>query len=127
MRIRLSELEVTPNRILIEDRIAVELLAVLLRDIAASRLKRLRPDASLGTRKTNGAISWLITKRYTEPKAQAADEILLLIAVKDDRVQQAYSSLTAVEVEPHGERKPLALRRETTMDAFDLHYGAHRP
>ena len=68
----------------------------------------------------------LLAHRHRENHAQAADEVLFLIAIENDRVHHPHGGLAGVEVKPDGERQPFPIALLGLMRAFDLDYGAQR-
>ena len=71
------------------------------------------------------AVVYLLAHGDGEDEAESFDEILLVIAVEDDGVYQAHRFGSAVEIEAHGERQPLA--GGVLVYAFDLDDGADGP
>src|SRR5581483_5632512 len=53
-------------------------------------------------------------------EAEAADEVLLVVAVEDDGVDEADVGESGVEVETDGEGEPLAIAGVGAVDAVDL-------
>jgi hypothetical protein len=122
--IGLDELEVVPDGVLGKDRAAGEGLARFLRDAASAGLQRFGPEAAVWAGKADSAVQGLVAHGNVDLEAEAADEVLLLVAVEDDGVDDADGGLATEEVETHGEGEPLALGDGTAMHAFDLDHGA---
>jgi len=80
--------------------------------------------AAAGAGEAHGAVQGLVAHGNVDLETEAAHEVLLLVAVEDDGVDEADGGLAAVEVEPHGEGQPLALRHCATMQTFDPDHGA---
>ncbi len=114
------------NGVLREDGVGRKGLAGLLRDAASARLQRLGPEAAVGTGKAHGAVGRCVGQWDVDLQPEAADEVLLLVAVEDDGMDDSDRSLAGVEVEAHGKGEPLAFGGGATMHAFDLDDGAHR-
>ena len=121
--IGLDELEVVPDGVLGKGRAAGGARR-FLRDAASAGLQRFRPEAAVGTCKADGAVHGLVAHGDVDLETEAADEVLLLVAVEDDGVDDADGGLAAEEVEAHGEGEPLALRHGTAVHAFDPDHGA---
>ena len=68
----------------------------------------------------------LLAHRHGEGQAEAADEIFLLVAIEDDGVHQAHLLQAGVEIQAHGEGKPLARAGFGFVNTFDLDHDAHR-
>ena len=120
----LDELEVVPDGVLGKRRAAGEGLAGLLRGAAAAGLERLGPETAVRAGETDGAVAGLVAHGHVELEAEAANEVLVLVAIEDDGVDDADGSLASVEVETHGEGQPLTMRDGAAMLAFDLDDGA---
>jgi hypothetical protein len=87
-------------------------------------LQRFRPEAAVGTCKADGAVHGLVAHGDVDLEAEAADEVLLLVAIEDDGVDDANGCLSPEEIEAHGEGEPFALRHGTAVHAFDPDHGA---
>ena len=75
--------------------LAGEGLARLLRDAASAGLQWLRPEPAIGSGEAHGAVQRLIAHGDVDLQAEAAHEVLLLVAVEDDGVDDADVGLAA--------------------------------
>jgi hypothetical protein len=146
---RLDELEILPHRPVGEPALAARVHLRLVRhplagdllgiDIRATfrvgdkpaiapfhRLDRLGPQALPFARETHVPVLDFLAHRHGEDDAQTADEILLLVAVINDRVHQPHRFLPGVEIEPHDKRQPFAGGFLAFVFALDAHHRAHR-
>jgi hypothetical protein len=97
------------------------LLRGCLRRAAAARTRGRRRAGE-----AHGAVHGLVAHGHGELHAEAADEVLLLVAVEDDGVDEAHGGLAGIEVEPHGEGQPFAPAGCAFMKAVDFHHSANR-
>ena len=86
----------------------------------------LRPEAVALAGETHMAVLHLLAQRHSKRDAEAVDEVLLLVAIEEDRVHHPHRRLTRVKIEPHVERQPLAARIHALVDALELHHRTHR-
>ena len=96
-------------------------MTVFLCRIAAAGLERFGPDAAVGSRKTHGAVSRLLTQGHIELQAEPADKILFLITVKSDTVDEPHRRLARIKIESHGKRQPFAARSNALVQALDFY------
>ncbi|GAB3973915.1 hypothetical protein GCM10027615_38240 [Plantactinospora veratri] len=68
----------------------------------------------------------LVGHRYLEPDAEAADEVLALVAVEDEAVHHADAVAAGVEVEPDRERQPLPAPPSGPVPTVDPDHRPHR-
>ena len=93
---------------------------------SGQRLNRLGPQPRVLTRKTDVAVVHLLAHGHREDQPQTADEIRLLISIKDDRVHQPHRRLARVEVHTYGERQPFPAPLFRLVHALELDHRAHR-
>ena len=107
----LDELEVVPDGVLEEDRIGVNGWPVSCATLPPPGCSGSDHRPPSGPAKRTVRFARLVAHGHVDLQAEAAHEILLLVAVEDDGVDDADGGLAAVEVEANGEGQPLALGR----------------
>ena len=100
-------------------------LRVVVKDSAARQgLDALGPHA-LVCRKCNVAIIKLFAHGNDEPHPKCADEVIVLVAVEDKRVNHLHLLAALIEIQAYGEGQPLATA--ACVVAVDAYRGAHLP